>query len=211
MITLNDILSSIDHIVICEDVYKRPYISSCNTELDEDELSAEQLLITTSDEELTALPLITIHSFTNLELLGKIAKLDVDLLSNKQRDIVTDAIKDSVELDLKSISKVLAMIHNCNSVSCENAFWISKEFPKDSKGSVCKDDCIRLLHSLKIEDYIQLSDSFNLDHIGNDILIFRSKLENVEIHIKLDIDKEDGACIAIASFHKYTEGDLKYA
>lgn len=213
-IHLSDIVKHIDHIVICEDLSRRPYIlsSSVLASNDEDELTDEQFLITLSDEQLEEIPDRRIHTFTNLELIGRYAKIDPDLLSAEQLERLKSEYSTKVIIDRKDVEKILAQIQNCNSISYEGQHWKTNKFLKDANGQLRKDDCLDILHQITVEDYIANSRSFNLNHIGNDVIVFEPDAEwetsdgrvlsDIKVYVKLDVDESDGSAIALISMHQ---------
>lgn len=211
---LSSIVKRIDHIVICEDLSRRPYILSSKVTASEvyDELDDEQYLITLTDEQLQDLPKEKIHSLNNLELLGRLAKIDLDLLSYDQLDLLRKEYATKVIIDEEDVSKILNMIQSCTSISYEGQHWKTNKFLKDSNGNLRKEDCIDILHQLTVEDYAANSRSFNINHIGNHLIVFEPDasweteegeiLSDIKIYIKLDIDESDGTAMALISMHQ---------
>ena len=217
---LSDIVKSIDHIVICENLIQRPYIISADTDVDEDELTDEQFYITLTDSEIAGLPIDKLHSFTNIELLGRIAKIDYSLLTVEQKEAIKKAFSRKVILSESDVQKILNMIKGCTSVSYEGQHWKTNKFLKGPDGKIRKQDCLDILHQLTIEDYVANSKSFNLNHIGNHLIIFEPDsdweladgtiLSDIKIYVKLDIDETDGSAAALISMHQAAYDDDRY-
>ncbi len=207
---ITDILKSIDHIVICNDVTRRPYLISCSSDLDEDELTEEQLLITCTDEELETLSPENVHTFTNPELLGRIAKVNYDALSIQQRELLRKEYGRKLELSEHAIQIILNMLKSCKSISYEGHHPKTNKFRKEF--GLTDEDYLAIIQELEVGDFEALSRSFNLNHIGNYMIIFQPKgewnlsngkvLKDFELYVKLDIDETDGSAIAIISLHK---------
>lgn len=207
---ITDILKSIDHIVICNDVIRRPYLISCSSDLDEDELTEEQLLITCTDEELETLSPENVHTFTNLELLGRIAKVNYDALSIQQRELLRKEYGRKLELSDHAVQIILNMLKSCKSISYEGHHFKTNKFRKEF--GLTEEDYLAIIQELEVGDFEALSRSFNLNHIGNYIIIFQPKgewelsngkvLKDFELYVKLDIDETDGSAVAIISLHK---------
>jgi len=207
---ITDILKSIDHIVICNDVIRRPYLISCSSDLDEDELTEEQLLITCTDEELETLSPENVHTFANLELLGRIAKVNYDALSIQQRELLRKEYGRKLELSDHAVQIILNMLKSCKSISYEGHHFKTNKFRKEFR--LTEEDYLAIIQELEVGDFEALSRSFNLNHIGNYIIIFQPKgewelsngkvLKDFELYVKLDIDETDGSAIAIISLHK---------
>ena len=217
---LTDIVKRIDHIIICEDLSRTPYTISASDSIDsnnDDELSDEQYYITFSDDQLLQLTEEEIHQFTNIELLGRIAKLDIDLLSANQLKQLKEAYSKKVICSKEDVEKILEMIQTCKSVSYDGQHWKTNKFLKDSSGSIRKQDCLDILHQLTIEDYVANSRSYNISHIGNHLIIFEpddnwetsdgTLLQDIKIYVKLDIDESDSSAVALVSMHlaKYSD------
>ena len=209
---LSDVVKRIEHIVICEQVITRPYMISCSSDVDEDELSDEQFYVTLSDDELRSLDPNIIHTFDNIELIGRIAKIDYDLLSVQQKAKLHTAYSAKVIISEQDVAIILEMIQNCTSISYEGQHWKTNKFLKAADGSLRKQDCLDILHQLTIQDYVANSRSFNLSHIGNNIIIFEPDcdweladgtiLSNIKVYVKLDIDETDGSAAALISMHQ---------
>lgn len=208
---LTDIVKRIDHIVICEDLTRTPYTVSASENVIDDAFSNEQFYITFSDSQLLELTAEEIHQFKNIELIGRIAKLDVDLLSAAQLKQLKEAYSKKVICSKEDVEKILTMIQTCKSVSYDGRHWKTNKFLKDDSGSIRTQDCLDILHQLTIEDYVANSRSYNISHIGNHLIVFEPDddwetndgkvLQNLKIYVKLDIDESDQSAVALVSMH----------
>lgn len=80
-----------------------------------------------------------------------------------------------------------------------------------------KSDCLDIIHSLKVEDYVSSGNSDNVGYLGNNVIIFEPHADwktntgivfhDLIIYVKLDIDEIDGTTVAIISIHQTTDED----
>lgn len=143
-------------------------------------------------------------------MLGRIAQVNYDALSIEQREQSRKAYSEKVNIDEHAVQVMLNMLKSCNSVSYEGNHWKTNKFRKEF--NLTEEDYLTIIKDLEVEDYVATSRSFNLNHIGNHIIIFQpdarweldngSILEDFQVYIKLDLDETDGSAIALISMHK---------
>jgi len=218
---LSDFVDKITNIIICEDIDRTPLRISASDELDDDsELSDEQFYLTMTNEQLMQLPEDEIRTFSNVELIGRIAKVAPYKLSAQQLKLLKEAYKRKVVLSQDDVEKILRMLRQCSSISYENVHRKTNEFARDLEGVLREDDCLDIIHQLTIEDYVASSKSINIGHLGNNIIIFEpdadwetndgAVLTDLKIYVKLDIDETTKTAVALISFHEASRKDDKY-
>ena len=220
-IHLSDILKRIDYIIICDDLERSPYQISASEDLsdrfDDDDYTNEQFYVTLTDDQLAQIAPEEIHTFTNIELLGRIAKLDVNKLSKQQQQLLKAEYSKKVVLDKSDVENLIDMLRKCNSISFDGHHLKTLRFLKGEDGKIRSKDCLDIIHQLTIEDYVAHSRSYNRNHIGNNLVIFEPEvewetvdgtiIEDLKIYVKLDIDETDGHAVALVSMHQAEHAD----
>lgn len=216
---LSDILERITHIIICEDINSTYGMISASSEFENDgeDMDDEQFYLTLSDSNLLELSDAEIHAISNIELIGRIAKLDIDRLSLQQRKALREAYGKKTQATEADIENLLKMLRDCNSISYERRHRKTNKFLTDSSGRLKESECLELLHQLTLGDYVATSKSYNPNHIGNQLFIFEPNatwetddgtvLENIVIYIKLDIDESTKTSVALVSMHEAEYAD----
>ena len=178
---LRDVIKSIDTIFIYDDVSDYHYFNKDTSLLEEDEdLTEEDEYLFYSDNMLSKLPEEITKTFTSEELLDRLYRINRDILTPEQ-------------------------IQSCKRV------WIPNR-PKNrkflSKYNIGADDCISILKTLTVDDYMYNTKSINLNHFGNNLMIFTTSvlIENapvdITVYIKIDVDESDNSSVVAISFHE---------
>lgn len=203
---LRDIIKSIDTIFIYDDVSDYHYFNKDTSLLEEDEdLTEEDEYLFYSDNMLSKLPEEITKTFTSEELLDRLYRINRDILTPEQINILRKAYKQKVKIDKSDVKAFLDMIQSCKRV------WIPNR-PKNrkflSKYNIDADDCIYILKTLTVDDYMYNTKSINLNHFGNNLMVFTTSvlIENVPaditVYIKIDVDESDNSSVVAISFHE---------
>ena len=203
---LRDVIKSIDIIFIYDDVSDYHYFNKDTSLLEEDEdLTEEDEYLFYSDNMLSKLPEEITKTFTSEELLDRLYRINRDILTPEQINILRKAYKQKVKIDKSDVKAFLDMIQSCKRV------WIPNR-PKNrkflSKYNIDADDCISILKTLTVDDYMYNTKSINLNHFGNNLMVFTTSvlIENVSaditVYIKIDIDENDNSSVVAISFHE---------
>lgn len=209
---LSDIITKINFIIICDDISRVPCTISCAEELpDGVDLTDEQSLIQLSDEQLNQLEEADIHNFTNVELLNRLARIDIDKLSAKQVAYLKQENRKQFLITEEDVKQLIAYLKKCNQISYNGAHWKTNKFALNSKGEFRREDCLEVIKNLKVSDYVASSRSNNNEFIGNNVIIFEPVvnwkgnngivIRKLILYVKLDIDESSGDTVAIISFH----------
>lgn len=205
-IHLRDVIKSIDVIFIYDDVSDYHYFNKDTSLLEEDEdLTEEDEYLFYSDNMLSKLPEEITKTFTSEELLDRLYRINRDILTPEQINILRKAYKQKVKIDKSDVKAFLDMIQSCKRV------WIPNR-PKNrkflSKYNIDADDCISILKTLTVDDYMYNTKSINLNHFGNNLMVFTTSvlIENVPaditVYIKIDVDESDNSSVVAISFHE---------
>lgn len=203
---LVDILKSVEHILICNDITTHYKITASE---DPEEMSDDSFYLTLTDSQLNELTDDEIYRITNPELLERIAKFDISRLSLQQRRLLKSSLEVKYIVDRSDVEALIKMLKECNSISYDRGHQKTNRFlnPRNIK----LQDCLDIIHQLTVSDYVATSKSYNPNHIGNHLFIFETEsdweiadgvvLEDLSIYIKLDIDETTKDAVALVSFH----------
>lgn len=210
-LTLSDMISYIDYFVFynnIKDAYYQVITAS-------DEMTDEEWYLQLDDADLKQLKESKIHTFTNLELLGRLYKIVPNKLTVEQKEIVQEEYKKKVVINRADVQKLLQMFRKCNDLSMAVYHSKTRKYCKDKEITV--KDCLYVVHHLTISDYVANTRSINLNHLGNDLIIFEPKnvklsdgreLGDITVYVKLDVDETDGSTVAMISFHPAAYEDI---
>lgn len=205
---LRDVIKSIKLINIFDDVKHSHYFNEDISKLNEDEdITQEDEYLFYSDESLSRLSQDILHSFTNVELLDRIAKMNVNLLSDEQQKILKDVYKQKIRIDKADVEHILSKLKQCKLVNIAERIK-NTEFAV--KYEITSDDYKEIINSLKVSDYYGNTRDYSLEHFGNNLIIFQKSgmqlssgafIEDVNIYIKINLDTTDNTAVAAISFH----------
>lgn len=210
LLHLSDILNRIDHIIICENVDNYHKVTASET-IEDDEMTDDEFYLTLSDSNLLELSADKLSKISNIELLGRIAKLDINKLNLHQRELLREAYRRKVVVDKQDVEELINRLKSCNSISYERRHSKTNEFLLDSNGRLPESECLSIIHQLTTSDYVATTRSYNPNHIGNYLFIFEPDcswqtedgtiLEDITLYIKLDIDETTHNAVALVSMH----------
>ena len=217
-IHLRDILKYVIHIEICEDITRAPRYLAASTDLDDSDefarlLKEEKMTLTLTDEQLLKMSDAYLNSIEDGELLHRINKLCPERLSAEQLAILSKYYSDTrIDIDDADIVDFLDKLKSCESISYSYTNKRTNAFALDSGRKLRSDDCISIIQSLTLEDYREGMYGADKHYYGDNLLVFRTNVEwvdnlgqiysDLQVYIKLDLDKTTGDCIALVSFHE---------
>lgn len=213
LLHLSDIVSNIKHIVIYDDIEFARFVNveQCEDVFGGEDINDDDFLYSMTPEGLAHLDLPLIHRITNIQIIEKIAKVDYSKLSDAQKHALKKELSKKVVVDKADVESLLSIIRNCDSVSYEFRHKKTNDFLRDNHGNIRKQDCLDILHNLRVEDYVASTKSFNIGHIGNNLMIFEPDadwelsdgvvLSDLTIYVKLDVDETTHDAIALVSMH----------
>ena len=215
---VSEIISNIIHIYVCDDV-KKEYVNFASSTVlssQDGDISDDQYYLTFSDDQLLQLSDEDILSISDVQLIARIAKLDRSRLSADQLKSLKDSLSTKYVIDKSDIEEILFKMKRCNSISYERRHRETNSFLFDSKGNFRAKECLEIIKNLDVEDYVASTKSFNINYLGNNLIIFEpdadwvlsdgSTVYGLTIYVKLDIDESNGNTVALVSMHE-TEYD----
>lgn len=219
---LADIVTQINSIIFCEDVFKQPSIISAGEELDNlpdgIDMTDEQSLVMLTDEQLSELDRADVVNFTNPELLNRIARIDRGKLSLKQIQFLQQYNRQNqFIIDESDVQDLLDKLDQCTNISYPGQHWKTNKFALDRSGNIRKSDCLDIIHDLEVSDYVANANSDNIGYLGNNVIIFEPTVDwktntgimfhDLIVYVKLDIDQTNDVTVALISFHQTTQED----
>ncbi len=211
-LTLSDMISYIDYFVFYNDIKDAHYQVITAS----DEMTDEEWYLQFDDARLKKLiDDDEIPSFTNIELLGRLYKLMPDKLSESQIKTLKAEYKKTVVINRTEVQKLLKMFGQCGGIFTPRNHPKTAKFLRGEK--ISSIDILYVIHHLTISDYVANTRSINLNHLGNDLIIFEPKnvklsdgrdLGDITVYVKLDVDETDGSTVAMISFHPAAYEDI---
>lgn len=205
---LKDVLDNIGLIVVVDDIEN--YHINTDFCLDED---WQDDLSNATDDTLRKLSTVEIDKITDINLLDRLYKLIPQKFSIKQKQVLKDYYKKySLVIDKSDVQVFLDKIKKCNRL-------ILAGRPKNTsflyKYDLYNDDCLNILHQLKVSDYVENRKSFNDSYFGNDLMVFEPStivlngniFSNLIIYVKIDTSKTSGTDIVAVSLHETNKRD----
>lgn len=215
----SDYIDKIVHIVLCENIftqYSKLAISAATNQ--DDEMSDDEFYLTLSDDDLKEMSEEDIHSITTLELIGRIGKIAPEKLSLKQYKQLQKAYKQKKKVDNSFVMDFLKKLKSCNSISYERRHSKTNAFLIDSQGRLRESECLDILHQLKFGDFREARNSYDINTIGDILMIFRPHhdwrtedgtiLKDIVIYVKLDVDATSKHAVALVSMHEAEFEDI---
>lgn len=210
---LGDVLNAIDFILVYNDINDAHFFNFLSTPLDEDvddiTDSADAARLAMTDAQLKTISDDDVHKITNIELLDRICKVDKTKLSDAQRKTLIALYKQKFIVDEKDVEKLLECIKKCDKLFTEkrpvNMTFMNTYGLNDA-------DVLKILRGMTVADYYCNTRSININHLGNNLLIFEpvvnlgAKRQKICIYIKLDIDETTKDCVMLVSIHA---GDIQ--
>ena len=208
---LKDILGKIKYFILCDNVIDIHFI---NNELTE-ELENEIDMLDWTDDLLLSLSKDKIHKITNINLLDKIAKLDKTKLSIDQITLLQKEYAKKYIVDKEDINYLLNVFKKCNRYRI-----VDRTINANTKdeNDLIAEDYIKILHNLKLQDYVANTKNYTYRNLGDELIIFNPSIIKIEnkifknmlIYIKLNIDEtnKENTIVAV-SFHTTAKEEPK--
>lgn len=208
---LSDVVKKIDLFKVFADIDDAHY-DIFDESLCEDIEDDEQLFyLGWSDEQLKELAKEDTKDFTNFELLDRLYKLNKELLSKEQLELLKNNFRQKIVIDREDVEDLLNKFKSCDNIWIE-PYKKNRKFMQEN--NLTENDCLAIVHNLKISDYYANTKSINDNYLGNNIMIFEpknvvkndgTKLGDFTVYVKLDIDEMTNDTIALISIHKALE------
>lgn len=184
---------------------------------EEERFNNEIEMLNMTNQELLDLSSQEIRSITNLELIDRIAKLDKKKLSESQLKKLKEIYSQKIIINREDVEKLIEELKECKRL------FITPRVENDTfldKYDLYVDECLEIIHSLNISDYYATAKNYNINFLGNDLIVFEKdnvalsngkNLGDIIIYIKLDLTSTQikGTIVAI-SFHQKKASNLPY-
>ena len=217
-ISISDI--NIVSVVLTDDIEDynprdRSIYSASKTKIDYSTLTRDQLL---------GLPERTLQNIHDVRILRK---LNRDELTLQQQREVAIANQENFESELKEVKAGLAKLKACHKVYIwdteKNNTFIDTVYKMG--GEVTDKDALNIIHNLHVKDYSYSTYSYIDKNWNSLLMIFEYnnpytfgpaedegepvQVDNLDIYIKIDVDKETRRGYAAMSFHA-PEGQMHH-
>lgn len=203
----------INLIYVYDDIKNAHFLTEDTIEEDidkeEERFNNEIEMLNMTNQELLDLSSQEIRSITNLELIDRIAKLDKKKLSGSQLKKLKEIYSQKIIINREDVEKLIEELKECKRLfitpRAENNTFLDKY-------DLYVDECLEIIHSLNISDYYATTKNYNINFLGNELIIFEKdnvvlsngkNLGDIIIYIKLDLTntRTKGTIVAI-SFHQ---------
>ena len=218
---LRDFFDKIDFVVIVPNIEDFHFSTdevvdeSLYNEAEDVEIYREENLLYLTDKQLMQIPVEQISAFTNVELIERIYRIDKEKLSFKQIELLqTYYEKYRAVISREDVQYFLNKLHRCNNVSViprtkNDAFFNLYNLVEKDKYAV--------IRQLKVSDYVESRKSYNIGHLGNNLIIFQPDtiiidgniFKGVTIYIKIDLNMTSDTTVVAISFHDTNMQDSK--
>jgi hypothetical protein len=207
---LRDILRDVIYVEICYDVTMTPTNISASEEVS-DEFN-ERILLKLSDSSLKKISDETLARITDTDLLRRLEDICPERLLENQIEILRDWYANAeLIIDEQDVCVLLEKIKKCNTAICLKSAK-NKKFAYDKDGRLRTAECLSVLKSLSLDDHVENMYGADDNYFGDQLIVFHKNvdwtlktgefLEDVLVYIKLDIDRTDGDCVVLVSFHE---------
>ena len=155
-------------------------------------------------------------TFSDIILFDDVSVIDFDNDADLDGAYTTlDEDKEKVNkyiISKEEVQTILTKLKSCSRIN-QNDYYKTNKFLK--KNNLSLNDCLEIIHALKVTDYYANTRSINPDHLDNVLIIFAPevvelsdgrKFDNLIIYLKIDLDDTTDEAIALVSLHK---GDRK--
>lgn len=200
-IHLRDLIDSIEYFVLVEDA------DDCNFgEIHASDDPDDEFYASLPDDRLLELDNAKLAQIQNVYVLGRLAKLDKSRLTTHQLELLQAVYRQHIVMDDEDRQALLEMFRQCDSVYVANR---RKNFQFLRNYRLSDQDILKILHNVKLSDFVYRTRSINLNHLGDALVVLNPKIVipqtnqmvGVNLYVKLDIDESDGSCVAFVSFH----------
>ena len=212
---LSEVLKSISYIEVCRNATMSPRRISAAEDFDPDmydSIENDKLLLRISDENLPKISTTRMAMVTDGEVLHRLNSVCPELLLPDQIDMLQQYYSDTeLEIDEDDVAYFLEKLKSCTNLIYKKT-QKNEAFLLDFGKQVRKDDCFSILKSLEVSDCKEWLLGADPKYFGDNLLVFRKYIDwtmstgdvlnDIYIYIKLDLDKSDGDCVVIVSFHE---------
>ena len=151
-------------------------------------------------------------TFSDIILFDDVSVIDFDNDEDLDGAYATlDEDKEKVNkyiISKEEVQNILTRLKGCSRIN-QNDYYKTNKFLK--KNNLSLNDCLEIIHGLKVTDYYANTRSTNPDHLDNVLIIFAPevvelsdgrKFDNLVIYLKIDLDDTTDEAIALVSLHK---------
>lgn len=160
-----------------------------------------------SDDELLSLGKDAIRYIEDIPTLVRIGKLDRELLSKAQQDLINAFGGQRLTSSMGDVQALLDAIRGCSDaefVADRSFLKKNHEFKREFPGI----DKVAVLKSLTTADYCETRVGGDASVFCDDLFVFTKTIDIdgdpriVEVYVKVNRDLSDGTTVALVSFHR---------
>ena len=164
-------------------------------------------------EEYQKLNITDIILFDNIERIDITSDKDLD---GMYEELSEDFKVEKYEMPKESVQAVINGFKECTEIHA-NDYYKTNKFLKAN--DLTLDDCLEIIHGLKVSDYYKNVRSINNDYAGNNLIIFEPEViklssgkefKDLTIYLKLDLDATTNEAVALFSVHQGERNKLPY-
>lgn len=146
---------------------------------------------------------------------------NIDLVDDEDLDGAYKQLNEEVigkyTISSDEVQNILDGLKNCTKI-VKNDYFKTNNFLKTN--NLTLDDCIEIIHNLKISDYYANFKSTNEYYLNNTLIVFEPKVvelsdgrkfSNLVLYLKIDLNETTKDAVALVSLHKGRRGNLPYS
>ena len=158
------------------------------------------------------------YKISDIILFDDLSKID---LSESKDGGFRELTEEEFNSEKHTISKeevqsILSKLSGCEDIHQED-YYKTNKFLKQN--SLTLQDCLEIIHKLKVSDYYANTKSTNKDHLDNELIIFEPEVikldsgkefKDLVLYIKIDLDETTNDAVALVSIHRGSQDKLPY-
>lgn len=148
------------------------------------------------------------YTFSDIILFDDVSAIDLSedidggYLELKDRE----SIKFTISED--EVEEILRRLRKCTEIHQED-YYKTNKFLKQNNLNI--EECLEIIHKLKVSDYYANTRSLNPNHLNNNLIIFEPEIvrlnngkefKDLIIYLKIDLDETTKDAVALVSLHR---------
>lgn len=210
-----DTVKSVSGIYYYDDIHdakSQSVLASDSVSDEEDQEISDMNDLASSDSYLMTLDESHVQKIQNLELIGRIGRLNdsmYQMLTQDQKMQFATWARATERMTTSDVAAFLIMLKKCKNV--RYAFYYKKNEKFAQLYGLSETDILEVLQSLTIDNYEENNisydkrtwyDTYIVFHKNNVKLSSGKDLGNISIYMKLDVDLTDESTVVYVSFHE---------